>query len=70
MTFPTFPLHYGELSIRGSYHHTPDAVRAALAHLAADDAPYGELLGEPITLEEVPGVLTAGSGLKRPVVVR
>ena len=70
VTFPTFPLHYGELSIRGSYHHTPDAVRAALAHLAADDAPYGELLGEPITLEEVPGVLTAGSGLKRPVVVR
>ncbi|MFZ4754837.1 MAG: zinc-dependent alcohol dehydrogenase [Miltoncostaeaceae bacterium] len=70
VTFPTFPLHYGELSIRGSYHHTPQAVRAALAHLAADDAPYGELLGEPITLDEVAGVLTAGSGLKRPVIVR
>ena len=70
VTFPTFPLHYGELSIRGSYHHTPQAVRAALAQLAADDAPYGELLGEPITLDEVPGVLTAGSGLKRPVIVR
>jgi len=70
VTFPTFPLHYGELSIRGSYHHTPHAVRAALAHLAADDAPYDELLGEPITLDEVLGVLTAGSGLKRPVIVR
>jgi hypothetical protein len=70
VTLPTFPLHYGELAIRGSYHHTPEAVREALAHLAAGDAPYDELLGDTITLDEVPGVLTAGSGLKRPVVTR
>lgn len=70
VTFPTFPLHYGELAIRGTYHHTPEAVREALAHLAANDAPYDELLGDPITLDEVPAVLRAGSGLKRPVVTR
>ena len=69
VTLPTFPIHYAELSIRGTYHHTPDAVREALAHLAAADAPYGDLLGTEVTLEQVPDVLTAGSGLKRPVIV-
>ncbi|MFM8829302.1 MAG: hypothetical protein ACKOGE_08530, partial [Actinomycetota bacterium] len=67
VTLPTFPLHYGELSIRGSYHHTPDAVREALARLAAGDAPYDELIGEEIGLDEVADVLRAGSGEKRPV---
>lgn len=67
VTLPTFPLHYGELTIRGSYHHTPDAVREALARLAANDAPYDELIGEEIGLEDVADVLRAGSGEKRPV---
>ena len=67
VTFPTFPLHYGELAIRGSYHHTPQAVREALAHLVAGDMPFGDLLGPEVTLEEVPGILRAGSGPKHPV---
>jgi L-iditol 2-dehydrogenase len=69
VTLPTFPLHYGELRVQGSYHHTPEAVREALARLAAGDAPYGELIGAPIGLEEVAGVLAA-SGPKRPVIPR
>lgn len=67
VTLPTFPLHYGELAIRGTYHHTPTAVRQALAHLAAGDAPYDDLIGAEIGLDEVPAVLRAGSGDKRPV---
>lgn len=67
VTLPTFPLHYQELAIRGSYHHTPDAVREALARLAANDAPYDELIGDEIALEQVADVLRAGSGEKRPV---
>ncbi|MSO44646.1 MAG: dehydrogenase [Thermoleophilia bacterium] len=67
VTLPTAPLHYGELSIRGTYHHTPECVRQALAHLAAGDAPYGLLLGDEIDLAEVPTVLTAPSGPKHPV---
>jgi L-iditol 2-dehydrogenase len=67
VTLPTFPLHYGELAVRGSYHHTPGAVREALAHLIAGDMPFDDLLGPEVTLDEVPGVLRAGSGLKRPV---
>jgi len=67
VTLPTFPLHYGELAIRGSYHHTPAAVREALAHLVAGDMPFGDLLGTEVALDEVPAILRAGSGLKRPV---
>ncbi len=67
VTLPTFPMHYAELVIRGSYHHTPAAVREALAHLAAGDAPYGDLIAGEITLEQVPAILRAGSGDKHPV---
>jgi L-iditol 2-dehydrogenase len=63
----TFALHYREVTTRGSYHHTPDTVRAALAHLRDADAPYDELLGDPIGLADVPRALAEG-GLKRPVV--
>ncbi len=68
VTLPTGPLHYGELRVQGSYHHTPPALRRALALLAAGAAPYGELLGAPIGLAEVADVLAAGSGEKRPVI--
>jgi len=67
VTLPTFPLHYGELAIRGSYHHTPEAVRRALALLAANASPYDDLIGGEIDLEDVADVLRAGSGEKRPV---
>lgn len=67
VTLPTAPLHYGELRIQGSYHHTPAAVREALRLLSAGAAPFGELVGEPVGLADVPGIL-AGPGPKRPVV--
>ncbi len=66
-SFPTEPLHYGELRLQGSYHHTPAAVRAALDLLTAGVAPFADLVGEPVGLEDVPAVLAA-SGAKRPVI--
>ena len=67
VTLPTEAIHYSELRLQGSYHHTPQAVREALA-LLVDSAPsFAELVGEPIGLEEVATVL-AESGVKRPVV--
>jgi L-iditol 2-dehydrogenase len=66
VTLPTQPLHYNELRIQGSYHHTPQAVREALALLVESVAPFAELVGEPVGLEEVATVL-AESGVKRPV---
>jgi len=67
VTFPTAPLHYDELRLQGSYHHTPEAVRAALDLLMSDAAPFAELVGDDIGLAEVAAVLAA-SGPKRPVV--
>lgn len=67
VTFPTEPLHYGELRLQGSYHHTPAAIRAALDLLVAGTMPVHELVGDPVGLEQVAGVL-ATSGVKRPVV--
>ena len=67
VTLPTERLHYHELRIQGSYHHTPEAVREALALLVDSAAPFAELVGEPIGLAEVATVL-AESGVKRPVV--
>ena len=64
------PAHQILLMAGLGYLELPEAVREALAHLAANGAPYDELLGDTITLEDVPGILTAGSGLKRPVVTR
>lgn len=67
VTLPTEPLHYAELRLQGSYHHTPAAVRDALALLVESAAPFAELVGEPVGLDEVATVL-ADSGVKRPVV--
>jgi L-iditol 2-dehydrogenase len=67
VTLPTGPLHYEELTLRGSYHHTPDAVRAAVGMLAKGALPFPELLGEPIGLGDVPRVLAEERGAKRPV---
>ncbi len=65
---PTDPLHYGELTIRGSYHHTPGAVRSALDLIARRALPLGELLGSSVSLADVPAAL-AVAGEKHPVAV-
>jgi L-iditol 2-dehydrogenase len=67
VSLPTYRLHYEELRLVGSYHHTPDAVRAALAFIARGAAPLGELVGAPIGLADVARVL-GERGPKRPVV--
>lgn len=60
------PLHYGEITLQASYHHTPRAVRAALALIRDGGLPFGELLGDWVDLDAVPAVLREG-GAKRPV---
>ena len=68
VTVPTEPLHYQELRLQGTYHHTPQAVRQALAFLVRASVPFHELVGDPIGLDDVAHVL-ATSGPKRPVIV-
>jgi L-iditol 2-dehydrogenase len=49
----TFRLHYEELTLRGSFHHTPRHVRAALAFLASGAYPWERLVTHQVGLEGV-----------------
>jgi L-iditol 2-dehydrogenase len=46
-------LHYEELTVRGSFHHTPRHVRAALAFLASGAYPWERLITHRVGLEGV-----------------
>jgi L-iditol 2-dehydrogenase len=52
-----YRLHYEELTLRGSFHHTPRHVRAALAFLASGAYPWERLVTHRIGLDELPGLL-------------
>lgn len=59
VSFPSGPLHYEELELRGSFHHCPAEVDEALAALAADETLWRTLRGSTISLEELPDALGA-----------
>ena len=52
-----YRLHYEELTLRGSFHHTPRHVRAALAFLASGAYPWARLITHRVRLEDVPALL-------------
>ena len=59
VSFQTGPLHYEELELRGSFHHSPEEVDEALSALAADETLWRTLRGPTISLEELPDALAA-----------
>jgi L-iditol 2-dehydrogenase len=58
-----YRIHYHELTLRGSYHHTPAAIREALALLAGGGYPFAELLTHTYPLERVAEPLAQAAGL-------
>jgi L-iditol 2-dehydrogenase len=52
----TYRLHYEELTLLGSFHHTPRTVRAALAFLASGAHPWERLVTHEVGLDEVAGL--------------
>jgi L-iditol 2-dehydrogenase len=62
VTFDPGPLHYDELELRGTFHHSPRDVDRALDVLAGDDALWRTLLGDTISLDELPAALEAPTG--------
>ncbi|HEX2156827.1 MAG TPA: zinc-binding dehydrogenase [Actinomycetes bacterium] len=58
-----YRIHYHELTLRGSYHHTPAAIREALALLAGGAYPFAELLTHTYPLERVAEPLAQAAGL-------
>ena len=53
-----FRLHYEELTLRGSFHHAPRHVRAALAFLASGARPWERLITHRVGLEGVAGLFS------------
>jgi len=49
-----YRLHYDELTLRGSFHHTPRHVRAALGFLASGAYPWERLITHEVSLEHLP----------------
>ncbi len=59
---PAAPIHYDELDLRGSFHHSREEVDRALAALAAREIAWEQLLGDTISLEQLPEALAAPAG--------
>jgi L-iditol 2-dehydrogenase len=51
-----YRLHYEELSVRGSFHHTPATVRAALGFLGSGAYPWDRLVTHRVLLDDLPGL--------------
>jgi L-iditol 2-dehydrogenase len=56
LSVDTYRLHYEELTLLGSFHHTPRTVRAALAFLGSGAHPWERLITHQIGLDEVAGL--------------
>jgi L-iditol 2-dehydrogenase len=52
-------VHYEEIKIVGTFHHTPAAIREALGVVQAQALPFDELLRAQASLEDVPKLLAA-----------
>ena len=53
ISLDTHRLHYGELTIKGVYHHRPDTIARALSLLSQPDFDVGVLLGTVLSIGEV-----------------
>jgi L-iditol 2-dehydrogenase len=56
VSLDAYRLHYEELTIRGSFHHTPSTVRAALGFLASGAYPWERLVTHRVSLEQLPAL--------------
>ncbi len=51
-----YRVHYDEVTLRGSFHHTPATVRAALGFLASGAYPWERLVTHRVSLDELPAL--------------
>jgi L-iditol 2-dehydrogenase len=57
VTVPTVRVHYEQVALLGTYHHTPAYLARALGVLAAGEWAWAELLGPVIGLDALPDAL-------------
>jgi L-iditol 2-dehydrogenase len=61
----THRIHYDEITLKGTFHHTPRTVRRALQLIACGQVPARDFIQRRASLLELPGILAelaAGSG--------
>jgi L-iditol 2-dehydrogenase len=69
--FPTGPLHYDELDVRGAFHHSREEVDRALDLLGSGQVDWTAFAGGTIGLEELPSALgSPNRGRARKWIVR
>lgn len=61
-SLPAARLHYDELDVRGTFHHSTAEVDAALRALADGVLDWQALAGDTIGLEQLPAALAAARG--------
>lgn len=67
---PSAPLHYDELDLRGSFHHSREEIDEALQLLASGALPWEDLAGETVGLDQLAAALAKPStGEARKLVV-
>lgn len=59
---PTERVHYEEVTLRGTFHHTPTHIRTAIELLVEDPAVWEELRGPRISLDELEPALRGELG--------
>lgn len=70
VTWPTAPLHYDEVDVRGAFHHDRDEVDRALALLASGEVPWDRFRGDTVGLDGLGAALARpAAGPARKVVV-
>jgi L-iditol 2-dehydrogenase len=57
-----YRVHYEELTLRGSFHHTPHMVRAALVFLASGAYPWDRLITHRVSLDDLPALFAEPPG--------
>ena len=60
LTVPTFRIHYEEVTLRGSFHHTPRHIRRALELLADPAMDWDALVGPAVGLDDLAPMLAVG----------
>ena len=56
-TIPTARVHYEQVTLLGTYHHSPQYLARALQVLAANEYPWATLAGPEIDLDQLPDAL-------------
>lgn len=68
----THRVHYDEITLKGTFHHTPDTVRKALDHLATGRVPAREFIQRCAALSQLPAILAelavGGGAIKTAIV--